>query len=355
MMKTAGLIMVCGWLGCAVGQAQKDDAALLAQAEKIATQCGAQMAGLKQTAVSDLPARKESYLQALGKLELQLKAKGALSRVMELREELERARRSADPLEAKAELPEARHLQQELLNTGRSSQQGAARKIVAAAEDALKQLATLRKDVNAKHYAQIKKQGDLITKHVALKWAHEVAPELNVPHLAEPWPDKPVSIIAGKGEKYTFHPLGKEPPPRNPRALKLEIAFAELRSALFNFNLTASEAEGLPRVTLSAKNGDLPAGTKLVIEYFDKYPGPRGFRRESVEHIRLPAIPRGSGLVVDGHGMRTYSSNLVSVKSFRPLYGIIISLFDEHDKIFMQGCAPSSLMQECRREMPDPL
>jgi hypothetical protein len=40
------------------------------------------------------------------------------------------------------------------------------------------------------------------------------------------------------------------------------------------------------------------------------------------------------------------------MKSYAPIYGIIISLFDEQGKIILQGCTPSALMQECRRELP---
>ncbi len=354
-MKWAGLCGFCCGLWCATGLAQKDDAATLAQADRIGTQCVSQLASLKQAAASGEAGRKERYRQALGKLEAQLKTKGEVSKVIALRDELERAQGCANPLQAKATLPEARHVQQELLAAEHTSQLAAARKMVAATGDALKQLATLRKDVNPPHHDRIKKQADLIAKHAALKWVHEVAPELTLPRLADPPPDKPITTHAGKGEKYTFYPLGKEPAQRNARPLKLEIAFAELRAAQIDYSLVASEAEGLPRVSLTAKNSELPAKTRLVIEYFDKYPGPRGYRRESVEHIELPAIPRGSGLVVEGHGMREYGSKLVGIKSFRPLYGIVISLFDEHGKIFMQGCAPSALMQECRRELPDPL
>ena len=215
--------------------------------------------------------------------------------------------------------------------------------------------AALRKEVSAKNNGRIKKEADHITKHGALKWAHEIAPELSLPHLAEPPPDKPITTKAGKGEKYTFYPLGKEPALRNGRPLKLETAFADLRGALFSYALAVTESEGLPRVSLTAKNNDLPAGTKMMIEYFGKYPSARGFHLESIEPIALPAIPRGSGLVVDGHGMRDYASKTPFIKSYRPLYGVIISLFDEHGKLFMQACAPSALMQECRRELPEPM
>lgn len=343
-------------IGCVLGggvvMAQKDDSVALAQAGKLASQCVKQMVVLQQAATPNDAAR---YLAALAKLESQFKEHGDLQKVIALRDEMERAKNATQPLQTQAGLPEARKLQETLLAEGRVSQQAAAQKIVATASDAFKQLATVRKDVNPKHHDQIKKLADNIGDHVALKWAHEVVPELTLPKLADPPSDKPVTLKAGKGESYTFYPLGKEPPLRNGRSLKLEIAFAELRGALFNYNLVASEAGGLPRVGITAKNNDIPEGTKLVIEYFGRFPNPRGFRRESCEHIKLPAIPRGSGLVVDGHGMREYSTKFVGVKSYAAIYGIIVSLFDEQGKIILQGCAPSALMQECRRELQNPL
>ncbi len=340
-------------LCCATGLAQKDDAAALLQAERLGAQCVGQLTDLQHAATPGMVAHKEKYRQALGRLENKFKAQGELGKVLALREDLERAEHSAAPLQAKAELPEARQVQQELLAAERAGQQAAAKKMIAAAENALAQLAVLHKKVDPKNYGRIKKQADLITRHAALTWVHAVAPALTLPRFADPPPDQPLTIQAGKGEKYTFYPPGKEPALRNGRPLLLEAAFTDLRGALFNYTLAVTEAEGLPRVSLAAKNSALPAGTKLVIEYFAKYPNPRGFRRESVELIALPAIPHGSGLAVDGHGMRNYASRLVGFKSYRPLYGVIVSLFDEHGKLFMQGCAPSALLQECRRELPE--
>ncbi len=336
-------------MGCGAALAQHDDSAALAQAGKLATQCEKQMAALQQAATPGDAAR---YLAALAKLEAQLKERGELQKVLALRDELERAKNSAHPLQTPAMLPEARKVQESLVAETRAAQQSAAQKIIAAAGEAIKQLATLRKDVNARQHERLKQLAGGISAHAALKWAHELVPELALPKLADPPPDKPFTLKAGKGEPYTFYPPGKEPPQKGSRSIKLEIAFADLRGALANYNLAAGEAGGLPRISITAKNNDLPEGTRLVIEYFGRYPNHRGFRRESCEHIRLPAIARGSGLVVDGHGMREYSSKYVGVKSYAPIYGIIISLFDAQDKIILQGCTPSALMQECRRELP---
>jgi hypothetical protein len=343
-------------IGCVlyggVGMAQKDDPAALVQAGKLAVQCEKQMAALQQAAIPDNSTR---YLAALSKLESQLKERGELQKVIALRDEIEHAKNTAQPLQAQGGLPEVCKVREALLAEGRASQQVAARKIVATAAETYRQLASLRKDVHAKHHDRIKQLADGLNTQAALKWAHEVAPDLPLPKLAEPPPDKPITLKAGKGEPYTFYPLGKEPALRGGRSFKLEIAFAELRSAQVNYNFAVSEAAGLPRISLTAKNSDIPDGTRLVIEYFGRFPNPRGFRRESCEHIRLPSIPRGSGLVVDGHGMREYSSKFVGVRSYAAIYGVIISLFDEQDKIILQGCAPSALMQECRREMQPPL
>ena len=351
-MNVLRLLGLCCVLGSGVTMAQKDDAAALAQAEKLAAQGEKQMASLQQSAT---PSESTRYLAALRKLEIQLKERGELQKVLVLRGEIERAQNATQPLKVPAGLPEARVLQETLLAEGRASQQNAAQKIVAAAGETFKELALLRKDVSYRNHGRIKKLADKISEHAALTWAHELAPELALPKLAEPPPDKPVTLKAGRGDPYTFYPLGKEPPLRNGHTLKLEIAFADLRGALFNYTMAASEAGGLPRVSLTAKNSDFPAGTKLVIEYFDKYPNLRGFLRVSCEHITLPTIPRGSGVAVDGHGMRDYSSKWVDIKSHRPLYGVIISFFDEQGKIILQGCAPSSLMQDCRRNLPNPL
>ena len=207
---------------------------MFAQAERLSAHCISQLADLQQAAAPGTAAHQERYRQALGKLEAQFKAKGELGKVLALRDELERAQGSTDPLRGKADLPEARQVQQALLATERTSQQAAARKMVAIAEDTLKQLATLRKDVNPQNYGRIKKQADLITQHAALKWVHEVAPELTLPRLADPPADQPITTRAGKGEQYTFYPLDKAPTLRNSRPLRLEIAFADLRSAQNN-------------------------------------------------------------------------------------------------------------------------
>jgi hypothetical protein len=348
-MKRWQLLMLSGALGCGLVMAQKDDSAALAQAGKLAAQCEKQLAALQQAATPGDGAR---YLAALAKLETQFKERGELQKVLALRDEVDRAKNSSQPLQAAATLPEARKVQETLRAESRANEQAAARKILAAATEAFTQLAALRKDVQAKNHERLKQLAGGISAHAALQWAHGVAPNLALPKLPDPPPDKPFTLKAGKGEPYTFYPLGKEPAQKGSRSIKLEIAFAELRGALANYNLTAGEAGGLPRVGVTAKNSDLPEGTKLVIEYFGRYPNHRGYRRESCEHIRLPAIMRGSGLVVDGHGMREYSSRLVAMKSYAPIYGIIISLFDEQGKIILQGCTPSALMQECRRELP---
>ncbi|MCX7008640.1 MAG: hypothetical protein NTY53_15540 [Kiritimatiellaeota bacterium] len=81
-MRLAWLFGTYFGLCCVTGLAQKDDAVPLAEAEKLGAKCVTQMAGLKQAAAPDEATHKQRYLQALGKLEAQLKAKGDISKVV---------------------------------------------------------------------------------------------------------------------------------------------------------------------------------------------------------------------------------------------------------------------------------
>ncbi|MCX7008639.1 MAG: hypothetical protein NTY53_15535, partial [Kiritimatiellaeota bacterium] len=163
-------------------------------------------------------------------------------------------------------------MQQELLTAERTGQHAAAKKIVTLASDVVAQLALLRKDVNSKNHGRIKKLAEQITQHAALAWAHEVAPELTLPHLADPPSDKPVTLKAGKGEPYTFYPLGKLEAQLKAKgdiskviALRDEIDRAQGSANPLATKATLPEAQQVQQELLAAERaGQQTAAKKLV-------------------------------------------------------------------------------------------
>lgn len=190
-----------------------------------------------------------------------------------------------------------------------------------------------------------------------------------------------------------FYPTGTEPPPfkqKHVKPEKLNSSPHVSRMNLFHYSIQLAvdsetrvdqkskggdgvgwrtQAESgdtryVPRISVCARNSELPKGCLLVIEYFSKTPTSKSMsQRECVEHIRLPGIAKGQTLTLDAEGVEFYKYEYKSGSDLSykyenrgglELYGLICSLFQD-EKLLIQVCTPPPLAQECSESISEPM
>ena len=118
----------------------------------------------------------------------------------------------------------------------------------------------------------------------------------------------------------------------------------------------------VPRFVLSCQHGEIPSGSRLVIEYYSRSLADRTRKRELVESISLPRLERGESYSVDGKGVQLqrseqttsipYSgvSRYVSGSEF---YGLIIHVVDPDRRVLVQRFSPQSLERDVAAVPPE--
>ncbi len=316
---------------------------------------------------------KQRYLNGLAALEESLQAAGnKLSAVLAVHGEKERFEQSGTMPDSAlaAGLPALRKLQETWRAQTDAWPREQAQRVVATSERYLQCLANLQKTLAARNDAagveavKASKEKLLSNKMVrqALELVQTSKPE--TPIGKEPVAPEPVTPVTAPATivevgDYKFYPQGKEPSLKNLQSWRMDFPSSDRRSAQFFYDvhlsviIDKSARSVTPRITVAAKNHDIPAGSKLVLEYFIRSMGRTAtVSREKAESISLPKIVRGQAYTVDSKGVNLahyfwYSS------SGREFYGLIISMFDDDGKLLFQQCGPTTLASQCAAAKPE--
>ena len=343
---------------------------------------------------------QKAYTDSLAKLQADLQAKGEMQTVLVVRDEKTRFEQAGDiPAAALATEPAAlRKLQDDWNTRCQQAPAAQAQKLVGISEKYMQQLAQLQKALTAKNdqeglKAVAEETDRLLGNNVirealaTVKASKPATPEKTATATAEKPPEtKPEATTPAKLEPakivevgdYKFYPTGKEPAAKDIRDQRLEFPTAERRNSAYfyvmsakvyfdkakmtgdkhNYSFYSTKIEAgdlvtMPRVTLASRNKDIPEGSKLVIQYYSRHiTRLNDIREERVEHIKLPLISRGQSLSVDGQGISLnksdrHDSDGYRVRSGREYYGLVLTVFDNEEKLIIQQCTPSSLIKNC--------
>ncbi|MCX7009873.1 MAG: hypothetical protein NTY53_21965, partial [Kiritimatiellaeota bacterium] len=181
---------------------------------------------------------------------------------------------------------------------------------------------------------------------------------------------EPVSSAPVSAPRYKLYTPGKEPvlASQTIRPLHLVSPNAEQTANAVNYQITASvysrPIEGdkknfavILRLTVTAKSKDVPADSKLVIDYFSHGAGATsGYKKESSEIIPQTKLPRGMAIVMDTAGIEMPVTpprqGKKTEKAEKEFYGVVVSLFNPDGKLLYQQCSLPALVKECATELP---
>lgn len=108
------------------------------------------------------------------------------------------------------------------------------------------------------------------------------------------------------------------------------------------------------RVTITARNAEVPAGSRVITEYFARSLTDGSKRYHSSEQTLVPWIGRGESHTVEFNGISLYRSESQTVQSRgsgrsfsgEEFHGIIVSLLDPEGRIMLQRFYPQSLSKD---------
>lgn len=108
------------------------------------------------------------------------------------------------------------------------------------------------------------------------------------------------------------------------------------------------------RVTITARNAEVPAGSRVIAEYFARSLTDGSKRYHSSEQTLVPWIGRGESHTVEFNGISLYRSESQTVQSRgsgrsfsgEEFHGIIVSLLDPEGRIMLQRFYPQSLSKD---------
>lgn len=108
------------------------------------------------------------------------------------------------------------------------------------------------------------------------------------------------------------------------------------------------------RVVISARNNDVPAGSRVIVEYFSRSLTDGSKKYHSSEQTLIPWVGRGESYTIEFNGISLYRSESMTV-AFRnsgrsytgeEFHGIIVSLLDPEGRIILQRFHPQSLVKD---------
>ncbi len=108
------------------------------------------------------------------------------------------------------------------------------------------------------------------------------------------------------------------------------------------------------RVTISGRNSEVPAGSRVIAEYFSRSMTDGEKKYHSSEQSLLPWIGRGESHTVEFNGISLYRAETLTVasrgsgRSFsgEEFHGIIVSLLDPEGRILVQRFHPQTLSKD---------
>ena len=327
-----------------------------------------------------LEATQQKYLDALETLANDLEDAGQLQGLITLREEKKRFAQDNDiPKSALVGEPEGLRQAQTASRTRmQADRRDQALQIATLSQKYMRDLSVLQKALaarsDARAIADIRAEKDsLLDNNVvreALAMLRSVRGGGDAEVAAEGETAPPAVTAAAEAPKPRFYTPGKEPVLASQalHPLHLVAPNAEQTANALSFQIAASTysrlVEGdkksyavILRLTVAAKGKDVPADSKLVVDYFSHGAGATsGYKKEPSEIIPLPKLVRGMALVVDTAGItmplappRQLKKTEKAEKEF---YGAIFSLFNSDGKLIYQQCSLPALVKECSVELP---
>lgn len=108
------------------------------------------------------------------------------------------------------------------------------------------------------------------------------------------------------------------------------------------------------RITITARNAEVPAGSRVIAEYFARSLTDGSKRYHSSEQTLVPWIGRGESHTVEFNGISLYRSESQTIQSRgsgrsfsgEEFHGIIVSLLDPEGRIMLQRFYPQSLSKD---------
>jgi len=321
---------------------------------------------------------QQKYLTALESLEGDLQDAGQLQGLIALREEKRRFAQDNDiPKNAIVGEPDGlRQLQTASRNRIQADRREQAQQVVAVGAKYMRELAALQKTLAAKNdaaaVAEVLAEKDALLDNNVVREALVVmrsvkgGGDAEVSNASETVATTKSAVV--ETSKYRFYTPGKEPAiaSQSIRQIHLVSPNAEQTANSVNFQFGISvyqrPIEGdkknfavIPRLTLTAKGKDVPADSKLVVDYFSHGAGATsGYKKETTETIPQNKIGRGMAIIMDAAGIAMPVTpprqGKKTEKAEKEFYGVVVSLYSHEGKLLFQQCSPSALIKECGAE-----
>ena len=324
---------------------------------------------------------QQKYLDAIEVLEADLQDAGQLQGLITLREEKKRFAQDNDiPKSAIVSEPEGlRQLQASSRSRLQADRREQALLVVTLSQKYMRDLSLLQKMLalrsDEKAIADIRTEKDNLLDNNVVREALAMLRSVRGGGDAEVTAASDATATASadttaEAPKFRFYTPGKEPvlASQSLHPVHLIAPNAEQTANALNFQLNAStytrtiETDKknyavILRLTLTAKGKDVPADSKLVVDYFSHGAGATsGYKKESTEIIPQPKLARGMAIVMDTAGIlmpvappRQLKKTEKAEKEF---YGVVLSLFNADGKLLYQQCSLPALVKECGVEQP---
>jgi hypothetical protein len=325
-----------------------------------------------------LDAIGDEYLQQLRKIEAEMQASGQFRVLVNIHQELVRFDKArvftGRPVAEPVELREAQAAAQfKLLQTNYSNEF----KLVKLAERYVQELAAAREaEVRRGNTASVRildEERNRVLGLAALLRALEstkVPPPASVEAFANMTSEVIVESDRPRRQLYVFRPSNEPLQAMIGYTLKVllieDVSKLKVPNRLQSAGTIAHAISGtvgyLPRITLACQHGEIPSGSRLIIEYYSQSLTERSRRRESVEQIVLPRLDRGESYTVDAKGVQIYRSESVySTRGYAvskssagaEFYGLILHVVDPDRRVLVQRFSPQSLEREVAATPPE--
>ncbi len=179
--------------------------------------------------------------------------------------------------------------------------------------------------------------------------AARIATKVHAPGQEPSYPSKTIN-------KYQLYPTSKDA-----RAVSMyfdfeaalhivpeDVMVSKAGGSYYQYKQESGNIRYSPLVKIMARNRDIPDQSVLVIEYFSRDVGGSERTRAAVQHIKLPAIKRGTHVTAEASGLSLYKSETRSNYSFESssgseVFGLVLSLFDADQNLLFQEATHQSL------------
>jgi DNA-directed RNA polymerase subunit RPC12/RpoP len=117
---------------------------------------------------------------------------------------------------------------------------------------------------------------------------------------------------------------------------------------------SADSLRYVPRLILSAKGGNIPRGSIVIVEYYLEDPRDKAAaQRAEVENIPFPTMSRGQTVAVDCRGIECKQHGKIAASKKNEkiaadkFHGIIVSVYGGGRELLLQKCSTIKLIKQC--------